>query len=157
VAAFGWNAGFCGAGLAVKSWVWSLEYPDGEPLPSVAEYTNGRGYYNNEKELLDQVQNDLSRAARMPRILIIGALGRCGKGAVEFCEKVGIPSHDILRWDMEETARGGPFKEITDSDILINCIYLDRKIPKFVDMQSLAVPDRKLSVVCDVSCDTTVS
>ena len=145
-----------GAALAVKSWVWRLEHPNGEPLPGVTEYTDGKGYYNNESELVDQIQNDLSRAPRTPRVLIIGALGRCGKGAVEFCEKIGIPSDHILRWDMEETAKGGPFKEITDSDILINCIYLDQKIPKFVDMHSLAVPDRKLSVVCDVSCDTTV-
>ncbi|MCJ1245892.1 Saccharopine dehydrogenase [Trapelia coarctata] len=57
--------------------------------------------------------------------------------------------------DMAETAKGGPFKEIIESDIFINCIYLDKPIPKFVNRQSLSSPDRKLSVVCDVGCDTT--
>lgn len=34
-------------------------------------------------------------------------------------------------------------------------IYLTSKIPNFVDLKSLDTPDRKLSVVCDVSADTT--
>lgn len=42
-----------------------------------------------------------------------------------------------------------------ESDVFVNCIYLSTKIPPFVDGPSLASPDRKLSVVCDVSCDTT--
>ena len=41
------------------------------------------------------------------------------------------------------------------NSIFINCIYLSSKIPNFVDMQSLDTPNRKLSVVCDVSADTT--
>ncbi|KMU88341.1 saccharopine dehydrogenase [Coccidioides immitis H538.4] len=56
---------------------------------------------------------------------------------------------------MAETAKGGPFTEIVESDIFINCIYLTSKIPSFVDEESLKSPNRKLSVVCDVSCDTT--
>lgn len=56
---------------------------------------------------------------------------------------------------MDETAKGGPFAEIVESDIFVNCIYLSDPIPPFVDRASLASPDRKLSVVCDVSCDTT--
>lgn len=39
--------------------------------------------------------------------------------------------------------------------VFVNCIYLSSKIPHFVDHKSLAAPDRKLSVVCDVSADTT--
>lgn len=41
------------------------------------------------------------------------------------------------------------------SSIFVNCIYLSSKIPNFVDMGSLDTPNRKLSVVCDVSADTT--
>lgn len=37
----------------------------------------------------------------------------------------------------------------------VNCIYLSAKIPPFIDFDSLNSPERKLSVVCDVSCDTT--
>jgi len=60
-----------------------------------------------------------------------------------------------LKWDMAETAKGGPFPEIVENDIFINCIYLMSKAPNFVDMKSLATPDRKLSVICNVSADTT--
>jgi saccharopine dehydrogenase (NAD+, L-lysine-forming) len=49
----------------------------------------------------------------------------------------------------------GPYKEITDSDVFINCIYLSDEIPPFVNDKSLSDPNRKLSVVCDVSCETT--
>jgi len=42
-----------------------------------------------------------------------------------------------------------------ESDVFVNCIYLSAKIPPFIDPESLASPNRKLSVVCDVSCDTT--
>ncbi|KAI9892510.1 MAG: Saccharopine dehydrogenase [Vezdaea aestivalis] len=154
VAAFGYHAGYCGAALAVKEWVWQLSHPT-EPLAGVDVYTNNKGFYNNEDELLDQIKADLSQSQRLPRVLVIGALGRCGRGAVEFCQKVGIPEDQIIKWDMDETAKGGPFMEIVESDIFVNCIYLDQPIPKFIDQQSLSSPSRKLSVVCDVSCDTT--
>ncbi len=57
--------------------------------------------------------------------------------------------------DLVSGAKPGPYAEIVESDIFINCIYLSSKIPNFVDMQSLDTPNRKLSVVCDVSADTT--
>lgn len=88
---------------------------------------------------------------------IFTPVGRCGKGAVDLCLRAGVPEENILKWDMAETAKGGPFNEITESDVFINCIYLASKIPHFVNTESLkaAGADRKLSVVCDVSADTT--
>jgi saccharopine dehydrogenase (NAD+, L-lysine-forming) len=64
---------------------------------------------------------------------------------------------DILKWDLEETARGGPFSEILEVDIFINCIYLTSKIPSFIDRDQIiaAGQSRRLGVVVDVSCDTT--
>jgi hypothetical protein len=73
---------------------------------------------------------------------------------VQLAKDVGIPESNIIQWDMEETKEGGPFKEIVESDIFVNCIYLSAPIPKFVTVESLSAPDRKLSVVCDVSADT---
>jgi saccharopine dehydrogenase (NAD+, L-lysine forming) len=96
-----------------------------------------------------------AKAGRKPRVLVIGALGRCGSGAVDICRQAGVPEDNILKWDMAETAKGGPFREIVKSDIFINCIYLSSPIPPFLNANSLASPNRKLSVICDVSCDTT--
>ena len=39
--------------------------------------------------------------------------------------------------------------------IFVNCIYLSEPIPPFISPESLNSQDRKLGVVCDVSCDTT--
>lgn len=79
-----------------------------------------------------------------------------------------------MQWDLEETKKGlfgrcewtrsypdnhagGPFKEIVeDADIFVNCIYLSAEIPPFVNVETLSSPNRRLSVICDVSADTYV-
>ena len=54
------------------------------------------------------------------------------------CFVHGLLSHgllcreNILRWDLEETKAGGPFPQILDVDIFVNCIYLSKRIPPFV-------------------------
>lgn len=56
----------------------------------------------------------VNKSGREPRVLVIGALGRCGKGAVDLCLKIGISAENVLKWDMAETAKGGPFIEIIE-------------------------------------------
>jgi saccharopine dehydrogenase (NAD+, L-lysine forming) len=58
---------------------------------------------------------------------------------------------------MAETDKGGPFSEILDVDIFVNCIYLNSAIPPFItrDKAIAMGKQRRLSVVVDVSCDTT--
>lgn len=82
-------------------------------------------------------------------------MGRCGSGAVDLLIDAGISESNIAKWDMAETARGGPFDEIPKADIFINCIYLSKKINPFITVESLDIPDRNLSVIVDVSADTT--
>jgi len=151
VAAFGYHAGYAGAALAVAAWSHQLADPT-KSMPSVKPYAN-------QDLLLDDIRGRLAEgekiAGRKPRVLVIGALGRCGRGAVDLCKQAGIPEENILKWDMAETAKGGPFTEIVESDIFVNCIYLSDPIPPFLNAESLSSPNRKLSVVCDVSCDTT--
>lgn len=62
-----------------------------------------------------------------------------------------------MKWDMAETAKGGPFNEILDVDVFVNCIYLSLAIPPFLTREQIvdAGKQRNLSVVVDVSCDTT--
>lgn len=77
VAAFGYHAGFAGSALAIKNWAWQLKNP-GKPLPSVEEFTSGRGYYLNEDEMLEQLRAELKegieKIGREPRVLVMGAL-----------------------------------------------------------------------------------
>lgn len=159
VAAFGYHAGFAGSALAIKTWRWQLDHPH-EPLPGVETFTQGRGYYLHEDEMLEQLRAELKqgieKAGRAPRVLVMGALGRCGRGAVDLFRKAGLDDSNILKWDLPETSnRPGPYPEIVESDIFVNCIYLSDPIPPFLNADTLASPSRKLSVICDVSCDTT--
>ena len=124
-----------GAALALETWAWQLNHTD--PFPGVASYPN-------EDALIADVQKALAegkaKAGRFPRVIVIGALGRCGRGAVDAFTRAGVPDENILRWDIQETsAKSGPYKEITDSDIFVNCIYLTSKIPHFVSLDAVFV------------------
>ncbi|PYH92593.1 cysteine proteinase [Aspergillus ellipticus CBS 707.79] len=153
VAAFGWSAGYAGSALAVKNWAWQLTHPEGQALPGETPYANQDLLVESVKESMEAGKK---QSGRSPKVLVIGALGRCGNGAVQLAKDVGIPDSDIIKWDIEETKKGGPFREIVeDVDILINCIYLTSRIPPFVTPDTLASPIRRLSVICDVSADTT--
>ncbi|KAK5995502.1 Lysine--2-oxoglutarate reductase [Cladobotryum mycophilum] len=159
LSAFGFHAGFTGAALGVKTWAWQLEHP-GEKLPSVASYTEGRGYYRNEDELVEQIRGDIAagekKLGRKPTAFVLGALGRCGRGAIDLFLKAGLPEENITKWDLAETKdRDGPYEEIAQHDIFLNAIYLSKPIPPFVNNELLSKAGRKLSIVVDVSCDTT--
>ena len=92
VAAFGYHAGFAGAALAVETWAWQLKHPQ-EPMSGVKPY-------KNETELIEHIAlclRDGERVRPNPRVLVMGALGRCGRGAVELLEKIGLPSENIVK------------------------------------------------------------
>ena len=55
-------------------------------------------------------------------------------------------------WDLEETAQGGPFPEILEHDIFLNCVFVRSATPPFLTREFLAEA-RRLSVIVDVSCD----
>ncbi|KAJ3762163.1 saccharopine dehydrogenase [Lentinula raphanica] len=147
VAAFGFHAGFAGAAAGALALAAERR---GEKLGQLNPY-------ENEAAMIDDVKKSLGGSGKGVKALVIGALGRCGRGAVDLFRKIGLEEDDILKWDMAETAKGGPFGEILDVDIFINCIYLSSQIPSFItrDTISAAGNKRRLSVVVDVSCDTT--
>ncbi|KAK6436364.1 Saccharopine dehydrogenase [Oleoguttula sp. CCFEE 5521] len=151
VAAFGYHAGFAGAALALEAWAWQLTHPTSEPFPSVSSYENEDLLIADVRKAVEQGR---AKAGHLPSVLVIGALGRCGRGAVDLCVRAGV--ENIIKWDLPETsAKPGPYPEITASSVFVNCIYLSAAIPPFCSPASLSTPSRELRVVCDVSCDTT--
>jgi saccharopine dehydrogenase (NAD+, L-lysine-forming) len=80
VAAFGFHAGFAGAAAGC--------------LAVGAQQGGGRlgglKPYKNEHDMVDVVKGELAKLGRPVRALVIGALGRCGSGAVELFRKVGL-------------------------------------------------------------------
>lgn len=92
--------------------------------------------------------------SRQPRVLLIGALVRGGRGAVDLCTQPAIPD-ETLNGIWHSLPKAVLFPEIVESDILVKCTYLPDPISPFIDEASLASDKRHLSVKCDVSCDTT--
>ncbi|WVQ81051.1 hypothetical protein IAT38_003158 [Cryptococcus sp. DSM 104549] len=153
VAAFGFHAGFAGAAAGALAYA-AQEQDGGKGV------LKGLKPYPNEGAMVAEVAKALEsteKGVKNVKALIIGALGRCGSGAVDLFRKAGLAEENIVKWDMAETAKGGPFQDILDVDIFVNCIYLSQPIPKFITSEFIASAGeaRRLGVVVDVSCDTT--
>lgn len=147
VAAFGFHAGFAGAAAGALA---LASQKKGQKLGHLEPFAN-------EMAMVSAVKEALGGNGKGVKALVIGALGRCGSGAVDLFRKIGLEEDEILKWDLAETAKGGPFQEILDVDIFVNCIYLSSKIPSFISREQImsAGKQRRLGVVVDVSCDTT--
>ena len=140
VAAFGYWAGYAGAAVALKCWIAQQRDQVAGPVAP----------YPGSSHLLVDLQSDLvAIGAQRPSALIIGALGRVGTGAADLCTAMGVPT---TRWDMAETAHGGPFPEVLAHDIFFNCILARPGTPVFVPANAGRQP-RRLSVIGDIACD----
>ena len=140
VAAFGYWAGYAGAAVTLKTWAAQQR---GETCGPV-------GVYKDKDALIAELSAELFalKTAR-PSAIVIGALGRVGTGAADLCETMGI---QVTKWDMDETATGGPFPEILDHGMFRNCIFARPGTPVFVPQDALNAP-RKLTAIGDVACD----
>ncbi len=140
LAAFGYWAGYVGAAVSLIALAAQRR---GAVCPAVTAQ-EGRA------ELLAELQRQgAMNAAPAPRALIIGALGRVGRGAADLCAAAGVP---VTAWDMAETAQGGPFPEILEHELFFNCILARPGTPRFVGPQEAAQP-RALRVIGDIACD----
>ncbi|SLN63263.1 hypothetical protein ROG8370_02912 [Roseovarius gaetbuli] len=140
VAAFGYWAGYAGAAVALMAWGAAQA---GKTCAPVATF-GGRD------ALLDDLRARLDGTGKpRPSAIVIGALGRVGTGAADLCEALEVST---TKWDMAETATGGPFPEILDHDLFLNCIFARPGTPVFVPKSALEAP-RRLSVIGDVACD----
>lgn len=140
VAAFGYWAGYAGAAVTLKTWC----------AQQRGEICGPVGVYSGKDALLAELSAELDAATtQRPTAIVIGALGRVGAGAADLCEAMGVA---VTKWDMAETASGGPFPEILDQDLFLNCIFARPGTPVFVPPEALTA-DRKLSAIGDVACD----
>lgn len=149
VAAFGYWAGFTGAAVAVKAWCGQRLGRD-PVVPPLHAYASRDALL---AELRDELAQASAAAGRAPNALVIGALGRVGSGACGLAEALALA---VTRWDMAETAAGGPFAEILEHDLFINCVLVNAPLPPFLNDELLDDDGRgarRLSVISDVSCD----
>jgi len=140
VAAFGYWAGYAGAAIALICWI-------AQQKGQIAQAVTG---YPSANHLLADLQQSLvTLGTARPTALIIGALGRVGTGAADLCKAMGVAT---TKWDMAETASGGPFPEVLTHEIFLNCILARPGTPVFVPAQAKAAA-RQLSVIGDIACD----
>ena len=140
VAAFGYWAGYAGAAVSLMCWIAQQQGAIAGPVKA----------YPSANHMLAELQQALVRlGTQRPTALIIGALGRVGTGAADLCQAMGVAT---TKWDMAETASGGPFHEVLAHDIFLNCILARPGTPVFVPA-SAKVAARSLSVIGDIACD----
>jgi len=146
IAAFGYWAGFAGAALSVLAWA-NQQQNITPPLADISSYQNKQQLLADLEQAISKTEN---KSKEKPKLLVIGAKGRSGKGAVDLAKALSL---EVVEWDLAETKKGGPFEEIIHADIFINCVLINQDLPPFITKELLSKEDRKLSVIVDVSCD----
>jgi saccharopine dehydrogenase (NAD+, L-lysine-forming) len=140
VAAFGYWAGYAGAAVTLRCW---MAQQNGGIAGTV-------GVFKSSDALVDDLHNALKGLDKSTlNALIIGALGRVGTGATDLLSTLDIP---VTKWDMAETASGGPFPEVLGHTLFLNCILARSGTPVFVP-ESAKTDERQLSVIGDIACD----
>lgn len=129
LAAFGFWAGYLGAALAVLRHRGRLDAP---LVPTTKD------------ELDQRLRGDAEFTA-----LVIGALGRSGKGACEAFRAAGI---EPTRWDLAET-RDLDRPALLAHDLMVNAVLATTPVPPFLRDADLDEPARRLRTLCDVTCD----
>ncbi|MGV8952900.1 MAG: saccharopine dehydrogenase, partial [Cypionkella sp.] len=103
VAAFGYWAGYAGAAVSLKCWA----------AQQRSEIAGRVRQYVSKTDLLADLRAEMAAMGR-PRAIVIGALGRVGTGAADLCAALDVP---VTKWDIAETASGGPFPEVLQHEI----------------------------------------
>lgn len=154
VAAFGYHAGYVGMALALTTYYAAQlglhQLPPQEP-------------HSSRESLFAEVDEwrNKAKGSPAPSTVVLGAKGAAGSGAVGFfrdyfatVDKHYADKYPLSAWDIEETQNIEYSRPaILKHDILINCINLQRRTVPFVSIEGLGSPDRRLSVISDVSCD----
>lgn len=142
IAAFGYWAGFAGAALGVMAWL-NQQAKITPPLADIHSYAS-------QQVLLKELSDSLAKSNKKPKVLVIGAKGRSGSGAVALAKELDL---ETIEWDIEETKKGGPFLDILSMDILVNCVFINEDLPPFITKELLNDDNRTLATIVDVSCD----
>ncbi|WP_282703940.1 saccharopine dehydrogenase [Streptomyces sp. CC219B] len=132
LAAFGFWAGYLGAALAVLRHRSRLKAP---LVPTAKEELDER---------LRPAAGDEEFTA-----LVIGALGRSGRGARAAFAAAGT---EPTCWDLAET-RDLDRPALLAHDVMVNAVLATTPVPPFLRDEDLDDPARRLRTLCDVTCD----
>ncbi|MFE9996891.1 saccharopine dehydrogenase [Streptomyces avermitilis] len=130
LAAFGYWAGYLGAALAVLHHRGGL----GTPLRPTSK---------------DELEAELRSSEGELTALVIGALGRSGRGARVALGEAGV---EPTCWDLAET-RDLDRPALLEHELLVNTVLTTRPIPPFLTDKDLDEPGRRLRTLADVTVD----
>ncbi|MEU1089817.1 saccharopine dehydrogenase [Streptomyces sp. NPDC005576] len=132
LAAFGYWAGYVGAALAILHARGALT---SAPSPTT-------------RAALDASLEQGAGGTEL-RAVVLGALGRCGRGA---CDALTVAGVGPTRWDLAET-RDLDRPALLAHDLLVNAVLSTVPAIPFLTPGDLDAPHRRLTTVCDVTCD----
>lgn len=163
LAAFGHWAGYAGAALALDLWMARVlgENPtrfstqDGWKAQTLSALLAARLPQALAATQWSEHSSWKANERGPLQVLVLGALGRSGRGAIELLQASGLGPQQIVKWDLAETQGRTDFSEIAACDIVVNCILLRGAMAPFLRTADLAAPTRRLRVLGDVSCDPT--
>ena len=135
LAAFGYWAGYVGAALAILHLRGRLTTP----------------LRPTTRDELDAALRESTASDPAGRAVVIGALGRSGRGARDAIAVAGLSP---TCWDVAET-RVLDRPALLGHDILVNTVLTTRPVPPFLTDADVADPTRRLSVISDVTADVT--
>lgn len=139
VCAFGYWAGYVGAALATV-------FSDKNTRDNAKLSLKEKRAFIDKDSLISFVKE---YAQKQGNGIVLGCYGRSGHGATDFFKDV---NWEVMGWDRLDTDRGGPFPEILNYDVFVNCVLSLSKINPFVTKELLQ-QKHQLKVISDVSCD----
>jgi saccharopine dehydrogenase (NAD+, L-lysine-forming) len=86
VAAFGFHAGFAGAAAGALAYAKQQDEGGKGVLKGLKPYPNEEAMVSHVRSALEGTQGGVEGV----KVLVIGALGRCGSGAVDLFRKAGL-------------------------------------------------------------------
>jgi alanine dehydrogenase len=142
VAAFGFYAGVVGAAIALM--IWAMKKRGIKPPYKIPNL------YMSQSKMIQDIRESLNALNIKPSILLIGAKGRSGLGAMNLIKQLGLEAE---YWGREDTKRNNISQAILNYDILLNCVFVDQNTPCFLTENDLMKNDKRLSVISDISCE----
>ncbi|WP_128375712.1 saccharopine dehydrogenase [Streptomyces cavernae] len=134
LAAFGYWAGYVGAALAVLHHRGRLTTP---LTPTT------------QPELAAALRPATGEEKEQPSALVVGALGRSGRGARVALAEAGV---DPTCWDLAET-RDLDHRALLDHELMVNTVLTTEPVTPFLTHRDLDDPSRALRLLSDVTCD----
>lgn len=138
--AFGYWAGYVGAALGAL-------YAKTSDKERATDELKKLRQFGDKEDLIQFIKENTHGTGEA---IIIGRKGRSGSGASDFLNSIGW---NTIGWDQNDTAGGGPFKQILNYDLFVNCVLAMKPMPPFIDRQTIEENNHNLKVISDVSCD----